>query len=81
MVSNFAAGGAAINQLAKLQQADINVISLDLDTSTEDFTAADAMSVEGCASAFTTGHNAAQPPADALIVGEMGIGNTTAAAA
>jgi len=81
MVSNFAAGGAAINQLAKLQQADISVINLDLDTPTEDFTAADAMSVEGCASAFTTGYNAAQPSADALIVGEMGIGNTTAAAA
>ena len=80
MVSNFAAGGAAINQLAKLQKADLSVINLDLDTPTEDFTVAAAMSAENCAAAFATGYNAAQRSADALVVGEMGIGNTTAAA-
>lgn len=81
MVANFAAGGAAINQLAAAQGADLRVIDLDLDSPTADFTTGPAMTEEDCAAAFTTGYDAVDPAADALIVGEMGIGNTTAAAA
>src|SRR6202049_4251615 len=38
MVANFAAGGAAINQLARATGADLRVIPLALDTPTSDFT-------------------------------------------
>ena len=81
MVANFAAGGAAINQLAAAQGANLRVIDLDLDSPTADFTQAPAMSKEDCAVAFTAGFEALDASADMLIVGEMGIGNTTAAAA
>lgn len=81
MVANFASGGAAINQLADLYGADLKVIPLDLDTPTADFTAEPAMSEAECADAFSTGFDAVDGGADALIVGEMGIGNTTTAAA
>ncbi|MGB0632104.1 MAG: nicotinate-nucleotide--dimethylbenzimidazole phosphoribosyltransferase [Alphaproteobacteria bacterium] len=81
MVANFAAGGAAINQLAAAQGAELRVIDLDLDTPTADFTVAPAMSEQDCAAAFSAGFEAVDASADALIVGEMGIGNTTAAAA
>ena len=43
MVANFDAGGAAINQLCKLQNAELAVIPLDLDTPTADFTETPAM--------------------------------------
>jgi len=81
MVANFAAGGAAINQLAAEQGARLDVIPLDLDTPTADFTKAPAMTEAECAAAFTTGYDAVKEDLDALIVGEMGIGNTTTAAA
>jgi nicotinate-nucleotide--dimethylbenzimidazole phosphoribosyltransferase len=81
MVANFAAGGAAINQLANQQSADLTVIDLDLEAPTADFTVEPAMSEEICAAAFTIGFDAVRPEADVLIVGEMGIGNTTSAAA
>ena len=38
MVKNFAAGGAAINQLARVAQASLRVIPLSLDEPTADFT-------------------------------------------
>lgn len=81
MVGNFASGGAAINQLAALQGAELKVTPLDLDTPTADFTVAPAMSEAECAAAFSTGFDAVGDDLDALIVGEMGIGNTTTAAA
>ena len=81
MVANFAAGGAAINQLAAVQGADLRVTALDLETPTADFTSAPAMTEVECAAAFSTGFNAVGDDLDGLIVGEMGIGNTTTAAA
>ena len=38
MVANFAAGGAAINQLARIANAELRVVALDLDRPTADFT-------------------------------------------
>src|ERR1700761_7497959 len=43
MVANFSAGGAAINQLAKIAGATLRVIPLALDTPTADFTERPAM--------------------------------------
>jgi nicotinate-nucleotide--dimethylbenzimidazole phosphoribosyltransferase len=81
MVANFAAGGAAINQLAATAGARLRVIPLDLDRPTEDFTATPAMSEADFLAAVATGYDAVAPGTDLVCLGEMGIGNTTAAAA
>ncbi|MEQ3670319.1 nicotinate-nucleotide--dimethylbenzimidazole phosphoribosyltransferase [Pseudophaeobacter sp.] len=81
MVINFEHGGAAINQLAKLAGARMDVHALDLDDPVQDFTQAPAMSEAELLAALQAGWNAVDPTADLLVVGEMGIGNTTPAAA
>lgn len=81
MVANFEHGGAAINQLAKAFGASMTVHSLDLDRPTEDFTVSPAMSEADCVTALQTGWDAVDASADLLVTGEMGIGNTTSAAA
>jgi nicotinate-nucleotide--dimethylbenzimidazole phosphoribosyltransferase len=81
MVANFAAGGAAINQLARTAGASLRVISLSLDKPTADFTQAPAMDEAAFLAAVASGHDAVAPEADLVCLGEMGIGNTTAAAA
>jgi nicotinate-nucleotide--dimethylbenzimidazole phosphoribosyltransferase len=80
MVANFAAGGAAINQLARTAAATLRVIPLALDQPTADFTVAPAMSEKEFLAAVTSGYEAVSPGADLVCLGEMGIGNTTAAA-
>lgn len=81
MVGNFAAGGAAINQLCSSVGAHLDVIALDLDTPTADFSEGPAMNGEETVAAFAAGMAAVDRASDLLCVGEMGIGNTTAAAA
>lgn len=81
MVANFTAGGAAINQLARTFGATLEAIDLDLDRPTRDFTVDAAMDAAECAAAFSVGFDAVRQGLDLLIVGEMGIGNTTTAAA
>lgn len=81
MVMNFEHGGAAINQLAKAAGATMDVHALELDRPTVDFTTGPAMSEDELLRALQTGWNAVNPEADLLVVGEMGIGNTTPAAA
>ena len=81
MVKNFLDGGAAINQLAATFDADLRIYELDLDHPTEDFTRAPAMSEARAANAMAYGMMAAEPGIDVLCLGEMGIGNTTSAAA
>lgn len=81
MVMNFEHGGAAINQLAKTFGAALNVHALDLDIPTADFTEGPAMTEAEVVTALQTGWNAVDANADVLVTGEMGIGNTTSAAA
>jgi nicotinate-nucleotide--dimethylbenzimidazole phosphoribosyltransferase len=81
MVQNFVDGGAAVNQLCQLIDADLRVYELDLDNPTNDFTEGPAMDEGDCARAIAYGMMAVEPGIDLLCVGEMGIGNTTAAAA
>lgn len=81
MVENFRAGGAAINQLARRFGARMSVHALDLTRPTADFTAAPAMTEAEAVAALRAGWEALEPDTDLLIVGEMGIANTTAAAA
>lgn len=81
MVLNFQHGGAAINQLARAAGATLDVHALDLDRPTDDFTQGPAMSERDVVSALVAGWDAVRADADLLVVGEMGIGNTTPAAA
>ena len=81
MVANFAAGGAAINQLARSAGAGLTVVPLEIERPTADFTIAPAMAEGEFLAAVATGFEAVPADADLLCLGEMGIGNTTAAAA
>ncbi|MFC3123556.1 nicotinate-nucleotide--dimethylbenzimidazole phosphoribosyltransferase [Pseudoroseomonas globiformis] len=81
MVANFAAGGGAINQIARLGGAALHVVPLELDRPTEDFTERPAMDEADFLAAVNAGVAAVAPGTDLLCLGEMGIGNTTAGAA
>lgn len=81
MVANFEHGGAAINQLARNAGAIMSIHPIELDRPTADFTEAPAMCEAECVAALKVGWEAVNPQSDLLVVGEMGIGNTTSAAA
>jgi nicotinate-nucleotide--dimethylbenzimidazole phosphoribosyltransferase len=81
MVRNFVAGGGAVNQICRSVDADLRVYELSLDVPTADFTVAPAMGDEDCARAMAYGMMAVEPGVDLIALGEMGIGNTSAAAA
>ncbi len=81
MVANFAAGGAAINQLARLANAELQVIAVGQGRPSHDFTRTPAMSEAGCARAIGIGLDAVPADVDLVAIGEMGIANTTPAAA
>jgi nicotinate-nucleotide--dimethylbenzimidazole phosphoribosyltransferase len=81
MVANFAAGGAAINQLARAAGATLRVTPLSLDNPTADFTEEPALPEPEFIAAVATGYDAVSADCDLIGLGEMGIGNTTAAAA
>jgi nicotinate-nucleotide--dimethylbenzimidazole phosphoribosyltransferase len=81
MVANFIAGGAAVNQLCRVVDADLRVYEMNLETPTGDIVDGPAMSEAECARAIAYGMMAVEPGIDALAVGEMGIANTTVASA
>src|SRR5438552_16016920 len=80
MVANFTAGGAAINQIAKLAGADLRVMPIELKRPTRDFTVSAAMEVDEYLRAIEIGYRAVPEDCDLLAIGEMGIANTTTAA-
>ncbi len=81
MVANFEAGGAAINQLSAAAGAKLHVQALDLERPTGDIVDGPAMASADCLAALNAGAQAVPADADIILLGEMGIGNTTAAAA
>ncbi|QPC86658.1 nicotinate-nucleotide--dimethylbenzimidazole phosphoribosyltransferase [Mesorhizobium sp. NBSH29] len=84
MVANFEAGGAAINQLARVAGADLKVVALNVAVPTGDFTQGPAMDEAAFLAAVNDGYasvSTQSPKPDLLCFGEMGIGNTTTAAA
>jgi nicotinate-nucleotide--dimethylbenzimidazole phosphoribosyltransferase len=81
MVANFQSGGAAINQLCKVQDAEMNVMEAALEIPTRDFSKEPAMDDADCAEAVAFGMSGPDVGLDVLCIGEMGIGNTTASAA
>jgi nicotinate-nucleotide--dimethylbenzimidazole phosphoribosyltransferase len=80
MVANFAAGGAAINQMCAANDIGLKVFELALQYPTPDITETDAFDEAGCAATMAFGMEAIAGGTDLLSLGEMGIGNTTVAA-
>jgi len=81
MVENFAAGGAAINQICSTFDLGLKIFDLALDYPTGDITCEAALSERDCAATMAFGMEAIAGGTDLLCIGEMGIGNTTIAAA
>lgn len=81
MVANFANGGAAINALSEAAGLELMIVALDLDRPTADFTVDAAMTEAECLDALNRGAAVVETGLDMLVLGEMGIGNSTAAAA
>jgi nicotinate-nucleotide--dimethylbenzimidazole phosphoribosyltransferase len=81
MVANFTAGGAAINQICKTFDLSLKVYELALEKLTGDITEKAAMDERTCAGTIAFGMEALAFEPDLLVLGEMGIGNTTPAAA
>jgi nicotinate-nucleotide--dimethylbenzimidazole phosphoribosyltransferase len=80
MVLNFQAGGAAINQLCRVAGMELDVVDVGVDDPTADFFVQPAMSEAACVAAIRLGAEKIVG-CDIVCIGEMGIGNTTAAAA
>ena len=80
MVANFEHGGAAINQLCRVSGAELSVVACDLDCPTGDITETAAMTEAETLAELRRGAAAVSPEADILLLGEMGIGNSTIAA-
>ena len=81
MVSNFQNGGAAINQLCKVAGSDLQVIPIDLENPTKDISKNSAMNETELLAYINIGINSIDKNSDIIILGEMGIGNSTIAAA
>ncbi len=81
MVANFQSGGAAVNQICKTFDLGLKVFELALENPTADITEDAALSERDCAATMAYGMEAIAEGCDLLCIGEMGIGNTTIAAA
>lgn len=81
MVANFQNGGAAINQICATFDLGLKVFDLALDYPTGDITQEAALSERDCAATMAFGMESIAGGCDLLCIGEMGIGNTTIAAA
>ena len=76
-----AAGGAAINQICLAYDLGLKVFDLALDLPTGDITSEAALDERGCAATMAFGMEAIAGGADLLCLGDLGVGNSTVAAA
>jgi nicotinate-nucleotide--dimethylbenzimidazole phosphoribosyltransferase len=81
MVANFTNGGAAISQICALHELNLRVFELALELPTGDITRQAAMDDRTAAATIAYGMEAIAGKPDLICIGEMGIGNTTVAAA
>jgi len=81
MVANFTNGGAAISQICGLHEINLRVFELALELPTGDITKEPALDDQMCAATIAYGMEAVAGKPDLICIGEMGIGNTTIAAA
>ncbi len=76
-----AAGGAAINQVCVAHDLGLQVFDLALDLPTGDITKEAALDERGCAATMAFGMEAVAGGTDLLCLGDLGVGNSTVAAA
>jgi nicotinate-nucleotide--dimethylbenzimidazole phosphoribosyltransferase len=76
-----AAGGAAINQLCLAHDLGLKVFDLALHLPTGDITTQAALDERGCAATMAFGMEAIAGGTDLLCLGDLGVGNSTVAAA
>jgi len=76
-----AAGGAAVNQVCIANDLGLKVFDLALDIPTGDLTEEAALDERGCAATMAFGMEAVAGGADLLCLGDLGVGNSTIAAA
>lgn len=81
MLDNFASGGAAINQICVANNIGLKIFDLAIDMPTRDILDGPALTEAECAATMAFGMEAIAGGTDLLVVGEMGIANTTVAAA
>ncbi|TXM88124.1 nicotinate-nucleotide--dimethylbenzimidazole phosphoribosyltransferase, partial [Methylobacterium sp. WL103] len=81
MLENFAAGGGAINQICAAYGLGFKVFDLAIDLPTGDITEAPALDEKATVATMAFGMEAVAAGTDCVGIGEMGIGNTTIAAA
>ncbi len=81
MLETFSAGGAAINQICASYDLGLKVFDLAIGMPTGDIATEAAMDEQTAAATIAFGMEAIAGGTDLLILGEMGIGNTTIAAA
>jgi nicotinate-nucleotide--dimethylbenzimidazole phosphoribosyltransferase len=81
MLASFSNGHAAINQLCKANDLGLKVFDLAISIPTADFTEGPALSEQDAVATIGFGMEAIANGTDLLCLGEMGIGNTTSAAA
>ncbi|GEO98943.1 nicotinate-nucleotide--dimethylbenzimidazole phosphoribosyltransferase [Methylobacterium haplocladii] len=81
MLDNFSAGGAAINQLCAAYGLGFKVFDLAIDLPTGDICEGPALDEKATVATMAFGMEAVAAGTDCLAIGEMGIGNTTIAAA
>jgi nicotinate-nucleotide--dimethylbenzimidazole phosphoribosyltransferase len=81
MIDAIAAGGAAISVLAQQAGAGLKVFDLAVGKPTPDIVEADAMTAKECVATMAYGMEVLAEGTDLLVLGEVGIGNTTVAAA
>jgi nicotinate-nucleotide--dimethylbenzimidazole phosphoribosyltransferase len=76
-----AAGGAAINQICVAYDLGLKVFDLALHIPTGDITGEAALDERGCAATMAFGMEAIADGTDLLCLGDLGVGNSTVAAA
>ncbi|MFY7760263.1 nicotinate-nucleotide--dimethylbenzimidazole phosphoribosyltransferase [Aquidulcibacter sp.] len=81
MIDAMAAGGAAISVLAQQAGAGLKVYDLAVGKPTPDIVEADALTEQECVATMAYGMEVLAEGTDLLVLGEVGIGNTTVAAA
>jgi nicotinate-nucleotide--dimethylbenzimidazole phosphoribosyltransferase len=81
MIDAIAAGGAAISVLARQAGAGLKVYDLAVGQPTPDIVMADAMAPKECVATMAYGMEVLAEGTDLLVLGEVGIANTTIAAA
>jgi nicotinate-nucleotide--dimethylbenzimidazole phosphoribosyltransferase len=81
MLDTFAAGGAAVSQICATLGLGFKVFDLALDVPTNDIVEGPAVDERACVATMAFGMESIAGGADLLALGDMGIGNTTIAAA